>query len=404
MLPWVHVHLLPNSSVLPCCVWPYDKPVGNIKTASIKEVWNGDKYKDIRKKMMNDERVAGCEQCYERQNSGSSNRTVANNEWAHHFDDLLNSTSEDGELSEFRMSYFDVRFSNICNFKCRGCSPELSSAWHGDHEKLYDYKSDRNALISILPNENRWNELREFLPLVEHAYFAGGEPLIMDEHYLILEELISLGRTDIKLSYNTNMSNLKFRNKSAQDYWNMFEKVHVSVSIDDIGKRGEYFRHGTNWKKIVENILAVKQACPHVIFSLNCTISLFNVFYIPEIHFTAVQLGLIKAGDFFANVLLDPLEYRVQELPKAFREKTKKKILDYLAKLRFTMADDPNTLHRLTASLTTVLNVLSDDHNKSSISAFLKLTEKLDSIRGESFVDVYPELAFLKDYREGQSL
>lgn len=397
MLPWVHLHLLPNSSVLPCCVWPYDRPVGNIKNKTIKEVWNGDEYRNIRKKMLNDERVSGCQQCYERQSSGRSNRTVANMEFAHHFDDLVSTTSVEGELSEFRMAYFDVRFSNICNFKCRGCGPELSSSWHGDHEKLYNYKSDRNSLISILPNENGWNELREFLPSVEHAYFAGGEPLIMDEHYLILEELIALGRTSILLSYNTNMSNLRFRDKYAQDYWNKFDKVHIGVSIDDIGERGEYFRHGTNWKKIVENIQAVKKACPHVVFSLNCTISLFNVFYIPEIHQTAVELGLIKPGNFFANVLLDPVEYRVQELPKAFREKAKKKIRDYLMYLQDDSSIDSNELMRLSSALSTVIKVLSDDQTKSSISSFLSLTDKLDAIRGESFVEVYPELAFLRE-------
>ena len=38
---------------------------------------------------------------------------------------------------------------------------------------------------------------------VEEIYFAGGEPLVMQEHYTILEKLIEAGRTDVRLRYNT---------------------------------------------------------------------------------------------------------------------------------------------------------------------------------------------------------
>ena len=50
--------------------------------------------------------------------------------------------------------------------------------------------------------------LQEILEQVEYidiAYFAGGEP-ITPEHYVILEELIRLGKTDTVLRYNTNAS------------------------------------------------------------------------------------------------------------------------------------------------------------------------------------------------------
>ena len=38
-------------------------------------------------------------------------------------------------------------------------------------------------------NESFIDEIIEILPSVDHIYFAGGEPLIMDEHYRILEEI-----------------------------------------------------------------------------------------------------------------------------------------------------------------------------------------------------------------------
>lgn len=402
MLPWVHLHALPSSAVTPCCVWPYDKPVGNLKDDSIENVWNNDAYKEIRLKMLKDEYVKGCEQCYERERAGESMRTRANHDWAHHFEDIVIPTENDGALRSKKMPYFDIRFSNICNFKCRGCSPELSSSWLSDHEKLHNYKSGKDKLISILPNENAWNELRAYVPTIEHAYFAGGEPLIMDEHYLILEELIAAGKTDVRLSYNTNLSNLRFRDKYAQDYWKKFSNVSIGISIDDFGRRGEYFRNGMNWQKTVENIRIVQQNCPHVIFSINCTVSLFNVFYLPELHHEALKLGLITPGNFYANILVDPVEYRVQLLPKEFRQKCLKKYFDYVFRLKEVL--NPAAIHenaRIMSEFQSVMNLLASEDTRSTLEDFIKLTKKLDAIRGENFFEVYPELAFLNEYSTG---
>jgi hypothetical protein len=47
--------------------------------------------------------------------------------------------------------------------------------------------------------------LRELDPLfesVEEIYFAGGEPLIMDEHYYILDKLIEFKKTNIPIVYS----------------------------------------------------------------------------------------------------------------------------------------------------------------------------------------------------------
>jgi hypothetical protein len=315
------------------------------------------------------------------------------------FDKVVKPTMDDGILREYRMAYFDIRFSNICTFKCRGCSPELSSSWLSDHEKLFNYKSDRDKMISVMPNPGVWSELVELLPTVEGAYFAGGEPLIMDEHYLILEELIKLGKSSIPLSYNSNMSNLRFRDKMVTEYWNKFDRVSVGVSIDDFGERGEYFRHGMKWEKTVENILYVKKQCPHVIFSVNCTVSLFNVAYLPELHQELMKRDIIQLGDFFANLLLDPVEYRVQNLPLEFRLKVEKKLKDYLEVigLRFKSMD-PHGVARLASNFRSVITFMMDGEKLATAEQFHVRNDKLDALRGEDFAKTYPELSqVLKD-------
>src|SRR5690606_13564279 len=153
-------------------------------------------------------------------------------------------TASDGSHDKVNLTYFDVRFSNICNFKCRGCSPELSSAWQSDFEKAFGLSFPK--YVSVSPNPKLWAELHLLLETVEMAYFAGGEPLIMDDHYRVLDEFIKM-KKDVRLSYNTNLSRLTYRDKHICDYWNNFSDVQVGVSIDDMGRRGEYFRHGMEW-------------------------------------------------------------------------------------------------------------------------------------------------------------
>lgn len=399
MLPWIHMHILPSSQVVPCCVWPYSGPVGNAKNESLKAIWNNDQYTEIRQKMLKNEPVAGCDQCYQRDSAnGHSLRKTSNKTYGHLFDEVVAPSADDGKLRKFKLSYFDIRFSNICNFKCRGCSPELSSSWLADHEKLFNYKSEKDRLISITPNVTLWEELLGFLPDVEEAYFAGGEPLIMDEHYLILEELIRLEKTDVTLSYNSNMSNLRFRDKFVTEYWNKFKKVFVGVSLDDFGPRGEYFRHGMDWKKTVENIRHVQEKCNNVFFAESCTVGLHNIFYLPELHTELVKENIISLpGNFYVNLIVDPIEYTAQVLPKSFKEKVTKKLQDYIAVVATNIEMHDWQYEFLKGQFESAINFMNQQDMSHLLPEFRKRTRSLDAIRIENFVNVYPELAFLME-------
>ena len=61
-----------------------------------------------------------------------------------------------------------------------------------------------------------WEQLEPHLDHVEQIYFAGGEPLMMEEHYNILEELVRRKRFDVRLIYNTNFTHTELRGKIEQ--------------------------------------------------------------------------------------------------------------------------------------------------------------------------------------------
>ena len=60
---------------------------------------------------------------------------------------------------------------------------------------------------------------------------------MMDEHYLILEELERRGRFDVRLIYNTNFTKTKLKDRYVFDYWKKFKSVAVGASLDAMGER-----------------------------------------------------------------------------------------------------------------------------------------------------------------------
>ena len=137
IIPWVHLHTWPNGNVYPCCVTPMQHIAGNLNDNTLEEVFNSDLMKNLRVDMMNGVKSESCERCWKQEeNGGHSMRMRANDSWKHLVDDSLSRTNPDGSMEEMKLPYWDFRFSNICNFKCRSCGPQLSTGWYPDTKKI----------------------------------------------------------------------------------------------------------------------------------------------------------------------------------------------------------------------------------------------------------------------------
>ena len=116
------------------------------------------------------------------------------------------------------------------------------------------------------------------------VYFAGGEPLRMEEHYSFLDSLLAKNQTDLHLRYNTNLSTLTLKGKSALDYWKKFKKITLAVSIDAIGEKAAYIRSGLKWNKFLENIELIKEQCPHIKIQIAPTVSNLSILSLCDLH------------------------------------------------------------------------------------------------------------------------
>lgn len=398
MLPWMHMHAFPDGRVYPCCLAEYFHPVGDLRKNTMREVWNQPKYRTMRTNMLNDKPCVECTKCYEQEKHGAfSMRNDANRNYGHMIKEI-NQTKEDGTHEEFKIRYWDVRFSNLCNFRCRSCGPIFSSNWYNDHVKLYDripdvLGRDMARVEYAAGNEDAMLEqMEEHVPYLEQVYFAGGEPLIMKEHYYLLEKLIAAGKTDIRLQYNTNFSELAFKDKHVFEYWKHFKNVSVGASLDAMGPQAELIRKGTDWKQTVDNRERMMKEVPHVDFYVSSTVSSMNVLHVLDFHKEWTRLGLVKAKDWNVNICQSPEWYRADVFPKWFKEE--KIIPAYEEHIAWLTPQD--SLRRATTGYQSMLSLIKERDATEHWLRFLDETSKLDTLRGEDFFATFPEFASLK--------
>jgi MoaA/NifB/PqqE/SkfB family radical SAM enzyme len=391
ILPWIHFHVRPDANVHPCCNSDLSDVYDSLKTTSLPDIWNSEKFKLLRLNMLNNMPTSSCKQCYELEENGAvSKRMKLNRSFQNEFGEV-EKTQTDGSILEPKMKYLDIRFSNACNFKCRGCSHALSSSWYEDSIKLHGPKANTSSLIRLKTDLPQfWSEFLKIIPDVEQLYFGGGEPLIMEEHYEILQRLIELKKTNVTLLYSTNLSRLSLVSQKLHGLWKEFKDVVLQVSIDDISSRAEYFRHGTIWNDILQNFESVKKESPHVTLSINCTINCFNAYYLPELILFFDSNKIVRLSAIGLTILVHPDYYSAQILPPQLKEQIKKRIGGTMTLMKLTLSEYDYAL--LNTQIKGFLSYMFAEDKSHLIPLFQKHTKILDQIRQESFNETYPEL------------
>lgn len=393
MLPWIHLHAFPDGRAYPCCIGEHHLPVGNLKTETMKEIWNSEGMKNMRVNMLNGRPSKECERCYEQERTGFvSMRHSASQNFGQHIA-LTDTTNPDGSLDWFQLRYYDIRFSNICNFRCRSCGSIFSSNWYNDEVKLYGKRDYPRIMFAGKTEEDMWEQMQEHIPYLDQIYFAGGEPLIMEEHYRILNELVKRKMFHVRLIYNTNFSKLVYKDQDVLNLWKKFDSVSVGASLDATGARAEYIRKGTVWDDIVENRQRMIEICPRVDFYVSATVSIYNVLHIVDFHREWVDLGLIRPQDMNINILQSPECFRIDALPAEIKDLVREKVTKHIEWLK-----PLDTITRATSGFLGLISFMDAQDQQNHLPAFFKRTAQLDQLRKEDLFEVIPELEGLRKY------
>lgn len=309
-MPFVHYHVGNNGNVNACCIAPIT--YGNVNSQSFDEIWNGESINKLRNDFTAGIAHPKCQKCVNLEAAGHrSIRLETFDKFKEVEVNLITPTPK----------YFDIRFSNVCNFRCRTCWHGASSKWYKEAKKL-GRQASQSAIINNINDFDAFiNEMTPHLLNAKEFYFAGGEPLVTEEHYLLLNWLINNKTTNCTLRYNTNFSNLSFKEYDVLNLWSNFNKIEVQASIDATGTLGEYIRKDMDWALTMANREKAR-SYPNISFKIAPTISILNVQHLPELYQKCLDIEFITEGEIYFNILQYPSYYSIQALPREKKEET----------------------------------------------------------------------------------
>lgn len=442
-IPWMSQSLRANGDIRVCCQAQHGPTGGilkdklgnalNAKTANLSESRNSNLSKEIRKTMMEGNWHSECVRCQTETESGMNSRINYENEiWIKNnltWEYLLDHTSSDGTIDTklIDCTFYDVRFGNLCNLKCRMCGPTDSSQWYDDQAALWGtHYKDSHGTVKLIKNEkdkfvpeddvynwhkseSYWEQMDSQILQITKLYIVGGEPLLIDRHYEFLQKCVDRGQSSkMIIEYNTNLTNIPTR---AWNIWKHFKQVNIGASIDGVGDINHYMRYPSNFDQIHKNLLKLSTAEGNFKIWIAATINVFNVLHFPEFMEWILLNKISKVNDdnwrpiITPHPLHGPKFYNIRMLPKFAKDHIKEKYESYKPKLIEIINNSNWSEERKIASRRDATGLLDQyvDYMYAKdfsdvLPMFWKTTRKLDAIRGHSIEDYIPELFnLLKD-------
>ena len=392
VLPFTHLSTRPNGDITPCCRnWD---TIGNIKDTTFEEAWNSKAQQKLRKQLLNGERPDNCFQCWKLEDQGSVSMRQSMNEHRKH---MIPDVCE--PIMPYKVPVLELKLSNLCNFRCRTCKPDLSSTWLKDWDKVkHEYESlghvNTTHKETSFDNEQFIQDIIKLAPTIEIVEFAGGEPLMDPLHYKVLEALEPHAQR-ISLKYSTNLSKLKFGKFDTLASWSKFQEVDLSLSIDGYPELNDYIRTESDTHVLAENLSQVKSALGNKYKGRAALCySAWNVFGLPECYEYFDKVLQIPVH---GNIAWEPKFINPQILPAELKQKATIKYKNYLKTVALKDVDNRRLqlnkrIHRF---VNQNMNFMNDKDLSKYFQQFLRFSKTLDDSRNTSLVEVIPEF---KDY------
>jgi hypothetical protein len=438
VLPWIHFATRPNGDMRLCCSANAsganeDHAVGLVKQENGEpanfgrdtpmSAWNNEYMKSVRTTMLESKIPKSCTKCFEEESKGVvSKRIWETYTWMQDgldIEELIEQTKEDGTVPE-ELVYLDLRLGHTCNLKCIMCSPHDSSKWVSDYKKVFPLFENKELKDQMHWEEktfnNRWYEHPTFweemfkqIPNLKQVYFAGGEPLMIKEHKMFLEEIIRQGYADkILIRYNSNGLLIS---DDIIELWKQFKKVKFAVSIDDVAERNHYIRYPTDWSVLEQSMHKLDNTPDNIHVSIATAIQILNIKTLPDlakwkltqgfkkINLSNVYEGMLAGGGIVnMHLLYIPTFLSIRCLPEADKKEVREKFADFKQWLwdNYTQDDNfwsvnPYGWKRWQA----VLDFMDAEDHTHLLPAFKEYIDKMDAVRKTNFKTIFSNLAHL---------
>ncbi len=419
ILPWVHLATQPDGALNICCLTTETLKADSgeelrLDTHSIKQIWGSQDLQNVRKKMLSNQKLSSCEVCYKDEANGKkSPRMMQNWTWEKKlgkskFRKLIQNFEEDPENfasnPETGVAYFNFRFNNSCNLRCRMCFPMSSHSLSREFRDLLDtqksfpqfYKGllQKSDLVSWSQNEQFVSNIKTVLPYLKEIYITGGEPMIGQETFDFLKLAVELGHAqNIELTFHTNTTHW---NESVAQLFPAFKKVTVNCSIDGHGVVDEYIRYPTRFDKVEDvfnKYLDLTTRIPTMAVSIACSVSIYNIFSLPKL----VKWYLEKKHQSKTNLVYIqftlvhyPTFLNINLIPPAYRRRALSSLKDALDLVKSAESYFSPTK----TSLQPIVGMIENESLplEADIDDFVSFQLELDKKRGQSVGLYVPEI------------
>jgi len=404
----------------------YHPPLHKIDVEELKDnpsaLHNTAHKKEQRRIMLRNERPSECSYCWTQEDLGNlSDRHYRSGEpWASiDFEKIRNSTGDENDIVP---SYVEVNFNNACNLRCSYCSPQFSSSWADESNRLGAYPTskphndpthfvgDRRVIPAREHNpyvDAFWQWWPELYPELEHFRMTGGEPLMDKNTYRVFDYVLEHPKNDLHLAVTSNFSVEPELSQKYFDYVKRLCNTDIEhymqyVSLDSgIGPQAEYIRHGLDFKRLQNNVETYLADIPYR-NSLTFIVTMNNLSVTGFLPLMKWILSLLRQHSktyqrvwFDTPVLRQPVWQSLQTLPESYASKLEQ-ARDFMMENLETESDpfhgfkdyEVQRLERDIAWMRSASNTSSPQHQAD----FYRFFNEHDRRRGTNFEKTFPEM------------
>jgi sulfatase maturation enzyme AslB (radical SAM superfamily) len=284
-------------------------------------------------------------------------------------------------LGDNVVEHLEIRESNLCNFACRMCNADDSVKFEREIRDNLELQQYYNLSTQQTMTDKNWQQTLKIAENVKTLILTGGEPFLIKRYYELLEHLIATGRNShISLRIYTNCSVF---NKLMFGMLSQFKNMHLSMSIDAVGRVAEYQRYGTEWKTVEANINRYLKY--PFDFNIHSTITAYTILDFERLvdFYLELETKTNRLLPWTARSIRHPNQLTINNLNLELRVKAIKQIDNSVEKLK----NHPNCRYVMQELISLKKQLLSD--KKCEFTEFTNVTKVLDRSRNQNFEEVF---------------
>ena len=269
---------------------------------------------DIRDKVLSGEKIEACKTCYKQEEVNPDGESYRQRKIAHHRYNLP--THVDKVNLKLRIN------GSYCNLSCYMCIPYNSSTRRNEMNKIYpdgwDFFS-KSKFVSVKHKEYEMivEDILDNIEKVDTIHITGGEPLQLPNHWKLIDKIPKEHAKNIKLVYDTNLTELRYKNHSVYDIEDKFKSVYWGVSCDHFKDKLSWIRYPIDVKQFEKNLKEMLDSGFNA--NISCTISLLNVFDLIDIN--NYYKNKFGANVHFNSIVTTPNFLSIRHLPIDVKQK-----------------------------------------------------------------------------------